>query len=151
MLTPDDVFMLKLTAWRENRGAGTPGMHSVMNAILNRALKRGQPVYEVCTAPLQFSSISAPGDPETGLWPNAAKAADWQAWQIAGTLAAAAAAGRLVDLTDGATLYYAPRGIQTTRQFRWLDGSMVPFPESWDPARVRPLCSLGGQLFFAEV
>ncbi len=94
--------------------------------------------------PLQFSSITAKGDPETGLWPSDSD----PAWQSALALASRAAAGMLDDITGGAMLYYAPRSIQTTKQFKWLDGQMVPFPEDWNPAVVTPLCSIGGQLFF---
>jgi spore germination cell wall hydrolase CwlJ-like protein len=105
MITADfqDLFMITLTAWRENRGGGEEGMQSVMNTIVNRARIHGMTFYDVCTLHDQYSSVTYPTDPETAIY---AVKSDPQ-WAIARGLAAQAAAGTLVDITDGATSYYA--------------------------------------------
>lgn len=102
-MTIADEFLLALTVWRENRGGGQTGMQSVANVIMNRARVRNQTPYQVCTARLQFSSITAQGDPELILWPSEC---DPQ-WAIALSLAGEAYSGNLVDITEGATSYYA--------------------------------------------
>lgn len=142
----EDQVMLALTMWRENRGGGAAGMQSVGNVILNRAAKHGTTVWAVCTARLQFSSLTAPGDPELGLWP-----ADGDAqWGEALEIAAQAAHFGIQDLTGGATLYYNPRGIHTDKTFTLPDGTIVAFPKPWNPLAVKYLGEVAGHLFFAE-
>jgi len=141
-----DEVMLALTMWRENRGGGVAGMQSVGNVILNRAAKRGTSVWAVCTARLQFSSLTAPGDPELTLWP----ADSDPSWATALDLASRAAAGVLEDITHGAVLYYAPRAIRTDKTYTLPDGTIVPFPKPWNPVVVEYLCEIAGQLFFGE-
>lgn len=138
-----DEVILALTVWRENRGHGLQGMQSVANVILNRAAKNATTAYAECTKRLQFSSITAPGDPELVLWPSDG---DPQ-WADALELAAKASAGALDDITEGALLYYAPHAIRSTKTIEWLDGTTIPFPESWNAQAVTPLCSIGGQVF----
>lgn len=154
-LTDDDRFLLKLTAWRENRGAGENGMQSVMNVILNRAAKRGESVYDVCTDRLQFSSVSTPGDPETALWSKSKNPADWAAWLDAARLVAFAVAGSLEDLTGGATDYYAVHGLAASEQseqpLQLPTGITVPFPRTWDRTKLKFTRLIGGQAFFVEV
>jgi spore germination cell wall hydrolase CwlJ-like protein len=135
---------MALTIWRENRSGGLSGMQSVANVILNRVKARGTDPYTECVRPLQFTSVSGKGDPELTLWPNSS---DLQ-WRSALTVVAQATAGTLEDITKGALLYYAPHSIRTTKTYRWLDGTIVPFPEDWNAAAVTPLCSIGSQLFF---
>lgn len=130
--------------WRENRGAGEEGMQSVANVVMNRVKQRGTDAYAECTRAEQFSSITAKGDPELNLWPSDGDAQ----WFAALLMAAEAAAGTLKDITNGATLFYAPHSVKPSKPYRWLDGTMVPFPASWNAAAVTPLCSIGGQLFF---
>ncbi len=139
-----DQVMLALVMWRENRGHGIEGMQSVGNVVLNRAAKRGTNVWIECTRRLQFSSITAKGDPELTLWPGDSDAQ----WQDALDLAAKAAVGALEDLTNGALLYYASGSIETSKTIIWLDGTKIPFPETWNPSVVTPLCSIGGHVFF---
>ena len=139
-----DQVVLALTIWRENRGHGREGMQSCANVICNRAAKHGTSAYAECVKPLQFSSMTVKDDPELGLWP----ANDDAMWAIALDLAELAAAGVLEDITHGALLYYAPHAIRTTKTITWLDGKQVPFPATWNPAAVRPLCEIGAQLFF---
>jgi hypothetical protein len=62
-----------------------------------------------------------------------------------------AAAGVLVDLTNGATLYYAPKGIQTTKTITLPNGENVPFPQTWNKKAVRYSCTICEQVFFIEV
>ncbi len=143
MRTQDKVI-LALTVWRENRGGGRIGMQSVANVILNRAAKHQTTPYTECIRPLQFSSMTAKGDPELMLWPADADAQ----WGVALDLAERAAAGALEDLTGGALLYYAPHSIKTSKQITWLDGEQIPFPETWNASAVKPLCSIGGHVFF---
>jgi len=102
-MTIADQFVLALTAWRENRGGGVPGMQSVANVIMNRAAKRRTDAYTECVRPMQFSSLTAKGDPELTLWP----ADNDPQWLEAIALAGQAAVGTLEDITDGATSYYA--------------------------------------------
>ena len=154
-LTGDDRFLLKLTAWRENRGAGSDGMRTVMNVILNRAAKHKRSPYEICTQRLQFSSLTAPGDAGTVAWPQFANTDDWDAWNASGQLADAAAAGTLEDATGGATVYYAPRSMRPedcdSRPFQLPAGVSVVWPKGWDRTKLRFTREIGGQLFFVEV
>lgn len=103
MMTSADQFLLALTAWRKNRGGGRVGMQSVINVICNRAAIKGTSPYSECVMKLQFSSITAHGDPELTLWPAEG---DIQ-FSMAQTMATQAAHGELVDITEGATNYYA--------------------------------------------
>jgi N-acetylmuramoyl-L-alanine amidase len=130
-MTPQDITLIALTAWRENRGGGQPGMQSVVNVIVNRATKSGDLPFAVCTRHAQFSSISMPG-PESYLWPIQTNQADWQAWTIALSLAQEAADGTLPDITGGATSYYA---------------ASMTTPPSW-AAQMTPTVTIEGQLFF---
>jgi hypothetical protein len=127
-----------------------PGMQSVLNVIVNRAAKTGQSVSAVVLAPEQFSSMTTAGDPELGNGPNALHLPDWIAYLQAVTLASQAAAGALVDLTNGSTLYYDPKGIQTTATITLPTGATVPFPEGWNASVVRYQANIGDQLFFTE-
>ena len=139
-----DEVLLALTVWRENRGGGVQGMQSVANVIVNRAAERGTDAYTECVRPLQFSSLTAKGDPELTLWPANGDAQ----WAEALQLAAQAAAGTLNDITGGATLYYAPAGQQWTKRITLADGSVVPFPDGWNEAAVVETCTIAGQVFF---
>src|SRR5665213_2213060 len=99
----NDQFILALCAWRENRSGQTPGMQSVCNSVANRMKTRGQSAYQVVTARKQYSSMTAPGDPQLGLYPTEGDAQ----WIEAQALAGEALAGTLPDITGGATSYYA--------------------------------------------
>ena len=129
-MTIQDEVVLALTIWRENRGGGLSGMQSVANVILNRAKLQKQSVYEVCTKHAQFSSISMPGS-ESYLWP----AETDTAWISALGLAALAATTGLVDLTKGASSYYAPAG---------MPGGVAP---SW-AGSMTYITTIAGQRFY---
>jgi spore germination cell wall hydrolase CwlJ-like protein len=145
-MTIQDQVVLALTCWRENRAGGYRGMQSVANVILNRASHRGTSVYAECTRPLQFSSLTVSGDPELHLWPLPADAQ----WSMAMAMAELAAQGGLQDLTGGAVLYYAPRGIVTKlgKTFTLPDGTVVPFPDDWNQAVVTFTVEIANQIFF---
>jgi hypothetical protein len=150
-MTIQDQVLTALTAWRENRQSGVPGLQSIVNVIMNRAAKTGDSPYAVCTTHDQFTSINPPStltvaQTETGTWPVEA---DPQ-WQQALSLASQAAAGTLADITHGSTLYYAPYAIQSTATIILPSGQTVPFPKGWNADMVEYCVSVGGQLFFSE-
>jgi hypothetical protein len=149
-MTLYDQTTLILTIWRENRAGGQQGMASVANVILNRAARDNSAVADECLKRLQFSSMTYPADPEIRLGPDPEDAADWAAWQTAVNIAVQAASGNLPDLTGGATLYYAPRGIQTTATID-VGGQAIPFPQKWDEAAVEYTATIANQVFFREV
>ena len=129
-ISPQDLTLIALTAWRENRG-GRPqpqAMQSVVNVIMNRAAKYGESPFHVCTQHAQFSSISMPG-PESCLWPIEG---DPQ-WQMALSLAEQAAlTPPLADITGGATSYYAQTMVK---------------PPYWAESMTQTVI-IGGQVFF---
>jgi hypothetical protein len=145
-MTIDDQVLLKLTAWRENRGGGALGMQSVMNVVLNRAKRHGTTPYAECIKRLQFSSISAQGDPELTLWPVETDAD----WIIADALIARALAGDLNDITGGATVYYAPKAIKSTQMLQLPTHESVPFPKDWDRTSLEFTRIIANQVFFIE-
>ncbi len=128
-MTSYDVFMLALTAWRENRGGGTAGMTSVINVICNRAAQRKTSPYAECVRPWQFSSITAKGDPELATWPNPHDATFLEAL----TIAESASRGELKDITGGATFYYA---------------KSIPAP-SWAASMTKTV-EIANQIFFRQ-
>jgi hypothetical protein len=144
-MTIADQFVLALTAWRENRGGGIAGMQSVINVVCNRSTHRRTDAYTECVRPMQFSSLTAKGDPELTLWP----ADNDPQWLEAIALAGQAAVGTLEDITDGSNLYFSPVGIgQTTKTFVLPDGTSIPFPMGWNPAAVTYKTKIAGQYFF---
>lgn len=146
MRTQDQVI-LALTIWRENRGGGLSGMQSVASAIMNRVARHKTDPYTECLRPLQFSSMTAKGDPELTLWPND----DDPQWDAALGIAAQAAVGALEDLTNGATVYYNPAGIVSSKTIRLPSGDVVAFPNGWNAARLRYQCTVAKHLFFVEL
>jgi len=102
-VTPQDIAIGALTAWRENRGGGAAGMQSVINVLVNRAKARGTSVYAEAIRPKQFSSMTYPMDPNLILFPVEH---DLE-WAMALTMMEQAERGSLEDITGGATSYYA--------------------------------------------
>jgi hypothetical protein len=78
-------------------------MQSVLNVLSNRAAARKTDVYTEAVRKWQFSSMTAPGDPNLILYPTD----NDPQWLTALALAEQAAAGTLEDITGGATSYYA--------------------------------------------
>ena len=145
-MTIQDQVIGALCCWREARG-GLPqpnAMQSILNVLHNRATKHGTDIYTEATRKLQFSSLTAHGDPELTLWPSDS---DPQ-WVTALKLAATP----LSDITGGATDYYAPRGIVTKlgKTFTTPDGTVYPFPDGWNESAVKYTCTIANQLFFSE-
>jgi N-acetylmuramoyl-L-alanine amidase len=128
-MTPQDIAIGALCAWRENRGGGREGMQSVINVLCNRAARRASSVYVEAVRPYQFSSMTARGDPNLVLFPTNTDA------QFAEALALMqqAAEGSLKDITGGATFYYA---------------ESMKTPPPW-AARMIPTAEIKGQRFFA--
>jgi len=145
-----DIVIMAVTAWRENRGGGVPGMQSVINAITNRANRDKVSMYTECVRRLQFSSMTAVGDPELVLWPQDTDTLWLQALQMAQQ----AVNGTLADLTHGAVDYYAPKGLLAGRQdpvpFVLPDGTPVAFPKGWNRKALTFTAEIEGQLFFRE-
>ena len=106
-------------------------MQSVLNVLMNRAAHRKTSVYEEAVRKWQFSSMTAPGDPNLVLYPTAI---DPQ-WAEALTLAAQAAVGSLDDITGGATSYYAPAGMPDGKAPGWA-------------ATMTQTVTIAGQIFF---
>jgi|SRR5215831_16007669 len=149
MVNPSlNIIITALTIWRENRGGGHDGMQSVLNVIKNRSIKRKSSLYEESIRPYQFSSMTAPRDPELILFP---KVGDPQ-MDIAIDLATQASIGTLDDLTLGATVYYNPSGLLgALGRFTKPDGTIVPFPDNWDRNKLVYTTEVAGHLFFREV
>lgn len=136
-----------LCLWREARGEGLIGMQAVANVIANRAAKRKTSCDEEVMRAWQFSSMTAEGDSQLLLFPNGAD----ESWRKAQQLAAAAKATTLIDLTHGATLYYAPLGIVTAKKVPISGGAEVRFPMNWNAAAVEYSTTIGRHIFFREI
>ena len=125
-------------------------MQSVANVILNRVAKRGTDVTTECLRPLQFTSMTYAKSSEIALGPNPTNTADWAAWMNALIIASQAAQDNLPDLTGGATVYYAPAGIQSAATIT-LNGQTYPFPATWNQAALTFTTEIAKQLFFVEI
>jgi N-acetylmuramoyl-L-alanine amidase len=123
-----DIVLGALTAWRENRGGGVPGMQSVINVLCNRAKEHSTSIYSEATRPWQFSSMTAPGDPQLRLWP----ALSDERFTEALDLMMQASKGTLADITGGATFYYA---LSMTEPPKWA-------------ATMKPTVTIANQKFF---
>lgn len=102
-------------------------MQSVMNVVMNRSFRRKLSPYAVVVEPEQFSSMTSPGDPQLGKWPED----DDQLWITAIGMAEQACAGVLQDITGAATNYYAES-----------------IPEPWWAPDMDYVCTIAGQKFF---
>ena len=141
-----DFAIAALTAWREDRGAGAEGMTAVLCVIRNRVKKHKTSYYAECIKPLAFSSLTAHGDQELGLWPNDTD----PSWQMAQMLADGVINGTLADITGGSTLYYAPKSIPPNATIALPDGSVINWPASWDRNAVKFFGSIGDQVYFLD-
>lgn len=126
-----DIFMLSLCLWREARGDGDAGMTAVGCVVRNRVHRRNSSFYAEVVRRLQFSSITATGDPQLIVYPQALDAA----WVKAQLLAAGIINGSIADTTEGSTLYYA---------------NSIPFPKDWNKAVLTATVTVGNQFFFRE-
>src|ERR1017187_7315035 len=134
-MTHSDYSMSALAAWKEARGDGNTAMTAVLCVIRNRVNKTGSTPFAQVVKPWAFSSITAKGDPELTLWPHDG---DPQ-WQQAQLLAQNILDGLTADITGGATLYIAPKSLApgTTVPYTLPDGTIIPFPQSWNQDAVK--------------
>lgn len=146
-MTAQDIAIGALCAWRENRQAGQAGLQSIINVLQNRAKRDNSSIYAEATRRLQFSSLTAPGDPELTLWPPG----NDPQWLEALSLMEQASEDTLDDLTAGSTLYYAPYSLQDAGAIDLPNGNSIPFPRGWNPAAVAYQAKIGNQVFFREV
>ncbi len=100
-----DNFIMALTLWREDRGGTPEGRAAIAYVILNRVARQswwGKNVLEVCTKKWQFSSLTAPGDPQLVIWPSEADSI----WQDCLQAVANALDGTLPNPIGRAVNYY---------------------------------------------
>lgn len=146
-MTPADYAFLALALWREARGQKDPGMAAVGCVVRNRVLKNKSTYYAEITKKWAFSSITATGDAQLGLYANVLD----NQWHDAQSLAQQIADGKLEDVTGGATLYWNPNGITSDKTFALNDGTAVKFPETWNPAVVSETVRIGAHIFLKEL
>jgi len=104
-MTAYEQVLVALCLWREARGEGEAAMRGVAWVIRNRAAKPGwwgHSIAGVVTCRNQFSSLTAHGDVQLGLWPDEAD----PRWQAALQCAQESILGTAPDPTGGATYYY---------------------------------------------
>jgi N-acetylmuramoyl-L-alanine amidase len=108
-MTPQQNYELALLAlciWREASGAGADAMLGVAWSIRNRALNPawyGIGYAEVITKKYQYSSMSAPGDPNLIRWPLVTD----PSWASALNIASVVYEGFGSDPTQGSINYYS--------------------------------------------
>lgn len=146
-LSHADYAMTALCLWREARGQGQAGMTAVACVLRNRVHKDNSTYFAEVTKAWQFSSITAKGDPQLGLYPLVAD----PNWITAQLVAGNVIDGDVQDITNGATLYWNPDGITSTATYTLPNGSVVKFPQSWNPAAVRWVATIGAHIFLKEV
>lgn len=109
-MTDQDTYLWSLCIWREARNSQV-GMLAVAWVMWNRLQTKrwGETMTDVVTDRLQFSSMTALGDPETVLWPNShCTPGDLAAWQYAQSCPdLVGTAGQSQDPTNGSTFYFA--------------------------------------------
>lgn len=92
-----------LCMWREARGEGHDGLRAVCHVIANRSLEHGKSWAEVVFQWKQFSSMTAPGDPQLTKVPLAPDVTFEDCYNIADSVYY----GNDPDLTNGADHYFA--------------------------------------------
>lgn len=145
-MTHADYALLSLCLWRESRGEGYAGQVAVACVVRNRVLRDSNSYFAEVIKPWAFSSITAKGDPQLGLYPKDTDAQWLQCQQIAQSVAD----GLITDTTGGATLYWNPSGIKSNATFTLLDGTTVAFPQGWNPAVVTETVQIGAHIFLKE-
>jgi spore germination cell wall hydrolase CwlJ-like protein len=134
MISEFDKWSAAFCTWREARGESatlTDSLRGVLHVIANRSAKRNLSWSQVVYQYLQFSSITAPGDPQikAGIVPSSGDSIFAQCYQIADDIAS----GSDADLTQGASNYFA-------------DGIPVP---SW-AASMQFTIKIGRHSFYKE-
>lgn len=146
-MTHADYFMTALCLYREARNQGQTGMTAVACVLRNRVHKNNSTYYAEVTKPWQFSSITAKGDPQLGEYPLVAD----PNWITAQLVAGNVIDGDVDDITNGATLYWNPNGITSSAMFTLPNGQAVKFPQSWNPAAVKWVATIGAHIFLREL
>lgn len=101
-----DIAVLTLVLWREAENQGREGMRAIGHVIANRVSKGEGDWAEVIESRLQFSSITAPGDPTLVKWPKRnLSQSEVQAFETAMQVADLIVSGADPDITMGATHY----------------------------------------------
>ena len=127
-----DRFITSLCLYREARGEGLTGMTAVACVIRNRTAKHHTSFYAEVLKPLQFSSMTAPGDRQLGYFAGE----NDRTWQVAQETADRVISGQTADITGGATHYH--------------DNS-IGFPKGWgDPKAYTFLRQIGKLYFYRE-
>ena len=145
-MTHADYFMLSICLWREARGEGNTGQLAVACVVRNRVKKNSSSYFEEIVKPWQFTSITGTGDPELTLFPNLKD----QIWPQSQVISQSVIDNKTDDITGGATLYYNPKGIKSNKTIKLTDGSIVPFPQTWDESKVEQTAVIGKHIFFIE-
>lgn len=126
-----DQWITALCLWREARGGGVAEMTAVAWVIHNRVIYRRSDYTTQVLAKWQFSSMSAPGDPQLWKFPEENDASGKIAWDVAQKVIAV----RISDPTGGADLYY--------------DDALEAHPPSWsEPQYATPTVKIGRLNFF---
>src|ERR1700684_3507913 len=105
-----ELALLALAIWREASGAGADAMLAVAWSIRNRALNPawyGVGWAAVISKPWQYSSMSAPGDPNLIRWPLVSDPSWASALSIAQLVYQGSAYEMGADPTQGAINYYS--------------------------------------------
>jgi len=100
-----NVVFLALVVWREARGEGDLARLGVAFTIINRAHNPawwGNDIQSVIFKKWQFSSMTAPNDPQLATWP----ATDDPDWMRCLELASMALSGTAVDPVKDADSYF---------------------------------------------
>jgi len=97
---------------REAGGEGQRGMQAVANVIANRA--NNKTPFEVVNRKWQFSCVNSITVTKSDTWENViAKSKRHRKWFDALELAKKVENKNLLDITNGATHYYAPKKVKT--------------------------------------
>lgn len=130
-------FMLALCIWREARSEPREGKVAVGYTVMNRAAHPGwwgNDVYSVITKPMQYSSITAPGDAQLHLFPKLSDAVWLECLQIASDIID----GTAPNPVPGADSYFAdyipPPRWATSDKFVRQIGHHVFYNLDGDPA-----------------
>ena len=132
-----DRYLWALCIWREARNSQA-GMLAVAWVLMNRLHSKrwGLTMTDVATARLQFSSMTALGDPQTIVWANSRQSpGDLVAWQYAQSCPdLVIAAGQSQDPTSGALFYFA----ESISKPEWAESMLLT-------------ATIGNQQFYREV
>ena len=109
------IFWIILTVYHEARGEIDVGQKNVVKVILNRADLKGWPVENIVRARKQFSCFNS-GIETEAIWIRDIKAA----WNVAKNVYQAVKEWENGDRLNGATHYYAPKGMKNEQPPYWI-------------------------------